>query len=97
MPNCKGVITNVRDTNTTYNIVKANVEIDGFPKKGISTFFPSTWTPQNIVDAINEAFNNAQQYKNTDLYRGKCNAGFEIEMKIINNKIQTAYPSLSNF
>lgn len=23
-----------------------------------STFFPSTWTPQNIVDAINETFNN---------------------------------------
>ena len=62
-----------------------------------STFFPSTWIPQNIIDTINETFNNAQQYKNTDLYRGKCNAGFEIEMKIINNKIQTAYPSLSNF
>lgn len=97
MPNCKGIITTVRDTNTTYNIVKANVEIDGFTKKGISTFFPSNWTPQQIIDAINEAYNNAQRYKNTDLYRGKCNARFEIEMKIINNKVQTAYPSLGNF
>ena len=37
---------------------EATVKIGNVGKEQISTFFPKAWTPQQVVDAINEAFSN---------------------------------------
>ena len=54
-------------------------------------FFPKNYSPQDVVDAINEAFANKEVYKN-NIYRGKSKAGLEIEFVIKKGKIDSAYP-----
>ena len=45
----------------TYGVYQAKVTVRGVPKLangGYSTFFPKSMTPQQVVDSINEAYNN---------------------------------------
>lgn len=91
-PNTKGKTTTLVTPTNNYGLYAYNVEIDGIPKGKESTFFPKNWTPQQVVDAINEAYNNRVHEKN-NRYRGTCNAGFTIEMQIdIKGKVKSAYP-----
>lgn len=91
-PNTKGKITTLVTPTNTYGLYAYNVEIDGIPKGKESTFFPKNWTPQQVVDAINEAYTNRVHLKN-NRYRGTCSAGFTIEMQInVNGKVTSAYP-----
>ena len=42
-------------------VYKAQVEVNGIPKSGnggYSTFFPKEKSPQDVIDSINEAYNN---------------------------------------
>lgn len=42
-------------------VYKAQVEVNGIPKSGnggYSTFFPKEMSPQDVIDSINEAYNN---------------------------------------
>lgn len=77
---------------------EAKVEVNGIPKVsngGKSTFFPQDWSPQQVVDAINEAFDNKQFVKGSkNTYVGKLNNGMQIQMFIdnITNKIISAFP-----
>ena len=69
--------------------------VDGVKKtgnKGYSTFFPIYMTPQDVVDAINQAYENAERIGN-DLYAGITDDGIEIDMYLTSKgKITTAYP-----
>lgn len=56
-----------------------------------STFFPKEWTPQQVIDAVNEAFYNKEVVKN-NIYRGTTSMGMEIEFILRNDKIISAYP-----
>jgi hypothetical protein len=79
LPNSQGVYT-------------AMVEVDSTVKRGISSFFPKDWTPQNIVDAINEAYSN-KGFIRGNRYSGMTSAGIEIEMFLdVNGNIVSAYP-----
>ena len=78
-------------------VYKAQVEVNGIPKSGnggYSTFFPKEMSPQDVIDSINEAYNNkvfVVGSKNS--YIGISNNGLEIEMYINNNgKIISAFP-----
>ena len=64
-------------------VYKAQVEVNGIPKSGnggYSTFFPKEMSPQDVIDSINEAYNNkvfVVGSKNS--YIGTSNNGLEIE------------------
>ena len=77
-------------------VYKAQVEVNGIPKSGnggYSTFFSKEMSPQDVIDSINEAYNNkvfVVGSKNS--YIGISNNGLEIEMYINNNgKIISAF------
>lgn len=42
-----------------HGVYTANVTVDGIPKSHYSTFFPDVWSPQQVVDAINIACDDA--------------------------------------
>ncbi len=99
MPGSKGkIIPGTKTPPNQYGVYMAEVEINGILKMsngGKSSFFPQHWNAQQIVDAINEAFNNKVFLQNTrNTFKGKTSGGMLIEMFIDNttNKIISAYP-----
>lgn len=90
-PTSKGKIVGNLDPPNEFGVYRANVEIEGVLKGPKTTFFPKDYSPQNVVDAVNEAFANKEVYKN-NIYRGKSKAGIEIEFVIKKGKIDSAYP-----
>ena len=81
---------------------KANggkVEVNGMPKKANvkkSTFFPDHMSPQEVVDAINEAYSNKiYQEGSRGVYVGNSKEGIKIRMVLTDDgKIITAYPTV---
>ena len=76
-------------------VYEAKVEVNGTLKKangGKSTFFPDHMSPQEVVDAINEAYSNMELIEGSR-YSGTSRNGIDIEI-ILNSegKIITAYP-----
>lgn len=92
------VIEGTRSTPNEDGVYTAKVEVDGIAKTsngGKSSFFPESWSAQDVVDNINEAYDNKIFIEGTDnTYRGECDEGVEIEMYIDNNsgKIISAFP-----
>lgn len=79
----------------SFGVYTAKVRVNGKNKsgnKGYSTFFPEYMSPQDVIDAINEAYENKQKIGD-NLYAGLTNDGMEIDMAL-NKKgiIITAYP-----
>lgn len=91
MPNSNGKIVGNLDPSNEFGVYQAKVEINGVLKGPKSTFFPKDWTHQQVIDAVNEAFNNKVNIKNNK-YIGKTSNGMEIEFILRNNKIISAYP-----
>ena len=78
-------------------VYKAQVEVNGIPKAGndgYSTFFPKNMNPQEVIDAINEAYDSRVFIEGTrNTYTGYTKNGLEIEMYIdANGKIISAFP-----
>ena len=72
----------------------ANVEVDGHPKNSFSTFYPDNWSPQQIVDAIAVAREDALKTgkMSGDYHVGYAN-GIQINMYFDSkDKIVTAFP-----
>ncbi|MGR6856879.1 T7SS effector LXG polymorphic toxin [Bacillus halotolerans] len=84
------VIGNV-DPPNKYGVYRANIEVNGVTKKAKSTFFPREWTPQQVINEINLAFDNKVLYKN-NRYRGTASNGMTIEIIVKNGKVVSAYP-----
>lgn len=57
------------------------------------TFFPQGWSPQEVVDAINEAYDNRVQVSGND-YRGVSSSGVVISLYIKDDKICSAFPKM---
>jgi len=79
----------------SFGVYTAKVRVNGKNKsgnKGYSTFFPDYMSPQDVIDAINEAYENRQKIGD-NLYAGLTSDGMEIDMAL-NKKgiIITAYP-----
>ncbi|WP_339267577.1 EndoU domain-containing protein [Paenibacillus sp. FSL K6-1330] len=91
MPNSNGKIVGNINPPNEFGVYRVNIEVNGVLKKVKVTFFPKKWTPQQVIDAINEAFANKEVHKNNK-YRGNTDAGMRIEMVIRNGKIISAYP-----
>lgn len=79
-----------------FGVYKAQVEANGIPKLGnggYSTFFPKNMSPQEIIDAINEAYSNKIfKIGSRNTYIGTSKNGMEIEMYIKDGKIISAFP-----
>ncbi len=78
-----------------HGVFTAKVKVNGVKKNGFSSFYPEDWTPQQVVDAINEAYDDAMSDKSNphgSLWIG-YSGDLEIDMYLDNNKrITTAFP-----
>ena len=89
------IIDGTRSKEDENGVFTGNVEVDGIKKNGFSSFYPESWTPQQVVDAINTAYDEA--VANPDNPKNSLWIGhygdIEIDMYLDSNqKITTAYP-----
>lgn len=99
IPNEHGsVISGTESAPDENGVYEAKVQVNGKKKSGNngrSTLYPKAWDAQQVVDAINEAYDNRVFVKGSDnVYRGTAN-GITIEMYLTDNeKIISAFPVL---
>ncbi|MCR5627641.1 MAG: EndoU domain-containing protein [Lachnospiraceae bacterium] len=80
------------DENGVYTAKVRVAGVDKTSNKGYSSFYPEKMSPQDVVDAINEAYENKEDLGN-GLYAGLTDDGIEIDMYLNSKgKIKTAYP-----
>ena len=89
------IIDGTRSDTDENGVFTGKVEVSGIKKNGFSSFYPESWTPQQVVDAINTAYNEAISNPNNpkgSLWIGYC-GDLEIDMYLDSNKrITTAFP-----
>ena len=89
------IIDGTRSNLDENEVFTAKVEVGDVKKNGFSSFYPESWTPQEVVDAINEAYQDAvnnPQNPQGDLWIG-YHGNLEIDMYLNDKKkIVTAYP-----
>lgn len=91
------IIDGTRSDTDKNGVFTGKVEVSGVKKNGFSSFYPESWTPQQVVDAINEAYDNALSNPNNpqgSIWIGFCDdPKIEIDMYLNSNKqITTAFP-----
>src|SRR5690625_46950 len=96
LPTKKGeVIAGTETDPNQHGVYEAEVVVSGVEKEsngGKSTFFPKEWNAQEVVDAINEAY-DAKQLITGNTYEGITSEGQIIRMYIDNNDlIISAFP-----
>lgn len=78
-----------------YGVYTAKVRIAGIDKQsngGRSTFFPKEWNAQDVINAINEAYEN-RAYISGNTYAGLSEDGMTIRMYLDDDeKIISAFP-----
>lgn len=78
-----------------FGVYKAQVEVNGIPKTangGYSTFYSKNMSPQEVVEAINEAYGN-RVYIRGNTFVGETDLGVKIEMFLDkNDRIISVYP-----
>lgn len=96
LPSKKGEI--LEGTKTKPNkkgVYEAEVSVEGVNKesnRGRSTFFPDDWDSQDVVDAINEVYEN-RTFISGNTYEGLTNEGLLIHMYIDDQeRIISAFP-----
>ena len=78
-------------------VYEGKVTVKGVRKRtmgGMSTFFPAHWSPQHIVNAINQAYENKRAVDPTgNIFVGNSSEGVQIRMRINpNGKMASVYP-----
>lgn len=96
VPTKKGnVISGTRTEPNKFGVYEAEVEVEGVKKRsnrGTSSFFPIHWNAQEVVDAINEAY-NSKVYLSGNTYEGMTDEGIVIRMYLDQNEqIISAFP-----
>ena len=91
------ILPSTREYIDSYGSYRAKVAVEGMPKdanQGYSTFFPDAMTPQEVIDAINEAYGNrVMLYEKNEVYVGFAANGMEVIMFIgKGGKIISAFP-----
>ncbi|EFR31166.1 EndoU domain-containing protein [Eremococcus coleocola] len=85
------ILPDTRSKNDKHGVYRAKVKIEGQKKKAMSTFFPKDWSPQEVVDAINEAYDMADHVSG-NIYEG-ASQGITIQMYLTDDqKIISAFP-----
>lgn len=89
------VVEGTRTDPNRHGVYEAEVEVAGVKKAGnksISTFFPLHWTSQEVVDAINQAYEN-KTHISGNTYEGLTEEGIVIRMYLDDTeKIISAFP-----
>lgn len=89
------IIDGTRSDTDENGVFTGKVEVNGIKKNGFSSFYPESWTPQQVVDAINTAYKDATANPSNpkgSLWIGYC-GDLEIDMYLNSNKkITTAFP-----
>lgn len=89
------IIDGTRSKQDVHGVFTAKVQVRNVRKNGFSSFYPETWSPQEVVDAINEAYEDAVNHPGNprgELWIGHAK-GLEIDMYLNDKKkILTAYP-----
>ena len=89
------IIDGTRSSVDENGVFTGKVEVSGVKKNGFSSFYPESWTPQQVVDAINTAYDDAINDPSNpkgELWIGYC-GDLEIDMYLDSNKkITTAFP-----
>ncbi|SDD63834.1 EndoU nuclease [Sanguibacter gelidistatuariae] len=82
-----------------HGLYEAQVSVSGTNKTsndGYSTFFPASWTAQQVVDAINEAY-GSRVSSGDGGYDGVTSGGITVHMYLDDSDlITTAYPVMEN-
>ena len=91
------ILPYTREYTDGYGSYRAKIAVDGMPKDenmGYSTFFPDAMSPQEVIDAINEAYGNRTPLPETDnAFIGFAANGMEILLFIDSRgKIISAFP-----
>ena len=76
------VIEGTRSPPDEHGVYAANVMIEGMKKGDRSTFFPKTWTKEQVAAAIDDAYGNKMLNEKTGRYRGESASGVPIEMML---------------
>lgn len=67
-------------------------DVEKTSNRGYSTFFPDHWDTQDVVDAINEAYDN-KQFMTGNTYEGLTDEGIIVQMYLNNrDEIISAFP-----
>ena len=89
------IISGTRSKTDKHGVYTAKVKVEGIQKNGFSSFYPDDWTPQEVVDAINTAYQDALSSSDNphgDLWIG-YSGDLEIDMYLSEQKkVITAYP-----
>lgn len=89
------ILEGTRSNPDAHGVFTAKVRVGDVKKNGFSSFYPETWSPQEVVDAINEAYEDAvnnPENPRGDLWIGHSGK-LEIDMYLNEKKkIVTAYP-----
>lgn len=96
LPTKKGeVIAGTETKPNKYGVYEAKVEISGVVKtsnSGKSSFFPEKWDAQQVVDGINEAYDD-RTFITGNTYEGFTSEGILISMYLDqNDQIISAFP-----
>lgn len=85
------IIPGTKTSPNRYGVYEAKV-IGKISNNGKSAFFPSTMSPQEVVDRINQAYLH-RHFVGGNTYSGTTSTGMAIEMYLDTNyKIISAYP-----
>ncbi len=88
------IIEGTRSEPDANGVYTANVKVDGHKKDNYSSFYPDSWSPQQIVDAINQAREEALRTgeKDGSYYVGH-GGGLRIDLYLDSSKkVVTAFP-----
>src|SRR5699024_7887238 len=96
LPTKKGeVIEGTETEENEFGVYEAEVMVSDVKKNsngGKSTFFPDDWDTQDVIDAINEAY-DVKEYINGNTYEGLTTDGLIIRMYLDQqDKIISAFP-----
>lgn len=96
LPTRKGeIIENTKTEEDDHGVYEAKVsvsEVEKTSNKGSSTFFPDSWDSQDVVDAINEAY-ETKDFISGNTYEGLSEEGIIIRMYLDqSDKIISAFP-----
>ena len=95
IPSARGsVVPGTVSTPDANGVYEARVKVDGVTKTGndgFSTFYPSVWTPQEVVDAIVEAYED-RKFITGDTWLGKSRNVSILMYLDEENRIISAFP-----
>ena len=87
-----GYITEVTKAPNKYGVYEADVFVCG-KKRAKKTFFPDGWTPQQVIDTVEDAFKNGTYDANNNTKLFTMDSGLKIQVNLdTSGKIVSVFP-----